>query len=268
MSANINESIEQIKERIAGDYKDLSNVSILRHMQDVVAVAYRYLLDLFAVHRVELQEFADSMVPGTILWYRDQLLLFQSGYELEIIDFRPAYSVIDEEARIVAYAHVKEMLGGIMCKVAKADRTELFTVPELNAIDAYMKKIKHPGTAVLIVNQPGDAITIEVDVEINKELIDEDGKLIGTTTYPVKDGIIDYINDGEFGGILTMNAMIDTIQSINGVELVRLKLVSATTHTLVDTVIFDLSEGINLMSYESEAGYMVLDEADLTINYL
>jgi hypothetical protein len=263
------ESIETIKERIAGDYNDLSKVSILRHLQDVVAIAYKLLTEIFDAHIIAVNTAIEASVPGTKGWYRDQLLKFQYGYDLELIDYRPAYSEEDIDAQIIEYVHVTERLGGIIAKVAKADRTELLTTEERNALLSYISKIKHPGTAVLLVNQPADEISLEMTVTVNKEIINTNGQLIANTyIYPVKDAILEFVNAGEFGGIINVDALVEYIRSEEGILHVNLELLTAHTHTLVDTVIYDFSNEINLLEYESEAGHVSLDESDLTITYI
>ncbi|MEZ5195127.1 MAG: hypothetical protein R2764_01610 [Bacteroidales bacterium] len=113
------ENIETIKERIASDYNDLSNVSILRHMQDVVAIAVKFLTELFESHKRTVQLIADSVQFGTINWYRAQVLKFQLGYDVDVISYdvgngdvvyRAGYTVEDATAQIIKHAAIAEAL--------------------------------------------------------------------------------------------------------------------------------------------------------------
>lgn len=273
----MSESINEIKQRIGIDYNDLSSVSITRHMEDVVAVAVDLLQTLYDTHQATVQQIADSGIYGIVPWYRSQILNFQYGHNLEVIEvdlgngitvYRPGYATEDEEAKIVAYAAVTESLGGILCKVAKEDRTVLLTTPEREALEAYLFKIKYPGTKINVVNQPADEFTVEVDVEVNKELINTSGeKISSSSTKPVEEAILSYLNESQFGGVFNVNLFEDHIQQVAGVVNVRLKIINVVTHTLISTVVYDLSNGINQFDYVSEAGHIVIDEADLTINY-
>lgn len=270
--------INEIKQRIGVDYNDLSKVSITRHMEDVVVLSVDMLNTLFATHKSIVQQIADSGIYGILPWYRQQTLNFQYGHELQIIEvdlgngitvYRPGYAVEDESAKIIKFVAITELVGGILVKVAKADRDELLITAELDALTAYLFKVKYPGTSVNIVNQPADAFTIEVDVFVNKELINTAGNKVGSiSTKPVRSAILTFINEYQFGGQFDVNLFEDHIQSISGVENVRLHHISAESHTLVNTVIYDLETGINNIEYISEAGHISIDEADLTINYL
>lgn len=261
-------TIAEIKQEIAGDYAHLSKVSVLRHLQDVIAVAVWLLQELFAAHKTEVQEIVDAARPGTLAWYRQQALNFQYGHELVLIDYIPGYAEEDEDAKIIAYCDVTENIGGIVMKVAKVDRTEVLTEAEDEAFRAYLSKIKHPGTSVALVNQLADEIVIDVDLVVNHEIINSQGKLQGTNTYPVSDAIDDYFENGEFGGKLYVDHLIDVIQAVEGVISVKLNYLDATSATLVNTVIYDLSIGTNLMYYNSEAGHMVIDNGNSAINIL
>ena len=258
----MSETIEQIKERIAGDYSDLSKVSLTRHFTDIVAVAYRYLTDIFSIHKLQVQQIADSMQIGTFEWWRQQMFLFQYGYNLSIIDYRSNYETIDEDARIIKYCYVIEQIDKVVIKIAKYPKTELLTQDEEDAILDYIFKIKYPGTKTMIVNQLADEITLSVDVYVNHEIIEVTGNV------SIKVSIIAYINNSEFGGIITVNALIDYIQSIDGVKDLNLKQLSADTSTGKNTVIYNLNSGINEISYESESGHYMLPSGNLTLNLI
>lgn len=277
---NSESQITEIKETIAGDYSHLSSVSILRHMQDVVAIAVWYLIDLFRQHKNTVENTIKNGRLYGLDWYRDMILTFQYGHDLVLKEVYidnmkykiPAYDEIDEEAQIVKYSDVIPQLGGIVARVAKADRTTLLTQDEKDALAEYLHKVKYPGTPIMIVNQPADQMEIEIDAVVDPQLIDSTGKGVSTTAYPVKDAIENYFESGEFGGKLNVNDFEEMLQGDNGVEgvvSVRIKIMKATTHTLINTVIYDLANGIHLFEYESEAGHFSIDpDNDLTINYL
>jgi len=262
--------INTIKETIAGDYSQLSRVSILRHLQDIIVVAVWHLENLFGLHKTEIQALLDKNIPGTLGWYREKVLKFQYGDTVVLIDYRPGYTIEDIAKQIIKYAHIAEQTGGIVVKVAKEDRTILLTGPEEDALVDYIHNIKYPGTSVFIVNLLADAITVELDIWVNPQLIDSTGLLIGELDeYPVKEAIMNYINQGEFGGLFVIQDFIDVIQAVEGVEKVRLLLVEAVPYSQIPipVIIFDLASGIDLTEYESEAGHLIIESNDLTINY-
>jgi hypothetical protein len=263
----MSENINQIKERIAGNYDHLSNASILSHLQDVVALAVLYLQDLFSIHKTKVETIVASAHPGTIAWYGDQILKFQYGHDLTVIDYKPQYETIDEDAQIIKYVHVTEQLGGIVVKVAKEDKQELLTLNELNAFKDFLHDIKYPGTTTLIVNQPADEVTVDIEVFVNPQILDSNGKHISETDYPVKQAIMDYFNNSVFGGKLQVSKFDDAVQEINGVEDIKLNGISMITHSAVNTTVFDLATGVNVVHYDSEAGHFLLVEENLTITY-
>jgi len=254
------ETIEQIKERIAGDYNDLSKVSITRHFTDIVAVAVRYLQDLFFIHKAEVETIVAAMQIGTFEWWRQQISLFQYGHELLIIDYRPAYETIDEAARIVKYAHVAESLGSVVIKVAKELKTELLTQGERDALEAYIHKIKYPGTKTILVNLPADEVAMVIDVVVDREIIE-----IGTDT-TIKLAIVAYINDSKFGGLLNITALIDFVQSVTGVRDVFLREIVSTPNAGASVTVYSFAQSIHHLQHESISGHWSLPEADLTLN--
>lgn len=258
-------TLAQIQQEIAGNYSHLSRVSILRHLQDVVAVATYIFQTILGLHKTEVQEIVGQARPATKGWYRARILEFQYGYSLEVVDGVPAYSEINEDARIIAFCHIAELIGMVVAKVAKEDREELLTQGELDALDDYIRDVKYPGTAVLVVNQPADELTMELDVWVDPAKIDSQGRTPGTSTYPISDAINTYFEEAEFGGKLSVSAFVDAIQQLDGVEEIRLLYIEANTHTDVNTVIFDLENGINEVTYDSEAGHMIVADP-LTIN--
>lgn len=265
------EDINTIKERIAGDYKHLSSVSILRHMQDIVAIAVWHLQNLFALHKTEIDAQMERQYVHTLGWWRSQILAFQLGDDLTLVDYRPAYVMIDETAQIIKYCHCIDFDGKIQIKVAKDKRTELLSLAEKDALDVYINQIKYPGTKYQVINLLPDIVAMVVDVFIDKQTIDLDGKQIGGDAYPVKEGIIAKVNDTEFGGELIVTDLIAYILSINGVEDVVLHNLESAydpgVGPLLHTFIYLLEDGINLGRHSAVSGHFTTDEVYLTINY-
>ncbi|MEZ5195128.1 MAG: hypothetical protein R2764_01615 [Bacteroidales bacterium] len=156
----------------------------------------------------------------------------------------------------------------MIVKVAKEDKTELMSSAERDAFDAYMFDIKYPGTSIFVVNQLPDRFTIEVDVIVNKQIIDLTGsKIDNSLSKPVKEAILNFANGSEFGGVFSVNEIEDVIQAVDGVLSVRLMHISALAYSGNTTIVYDLASGINILQYVSEAGHISLSEDDLTINY-
>ena len=243
----------------------------MRHLQDIISVAVWYLENAFTLHKTEVQAMLDKQIPGTLAWYREKTLAFQYNHTVVLIDYRPGYATEDADAQIIKYCHCTELITEVVIKVAKENRDERLTSSEKDALLEYLHAIKYPGTPIHLVDQNADIMTVELDVYVDHQLMSSDGESLGVkNTYPVQEAIISFINESEFGGKLVVNSLVDIIQAVDGVKRVSLKLIMAETDTNQGEpiIIFNLAGGIDLTEYESEAGHFIIDEADLTINYL
>ena len=81
----------------------------------------------------------------------------------------------------------------------------------------------------------------------------------------LKAAINTYLLNLDFDGVVNKTALIDVMQTVAGVEDIKLEILrgrtaSDTVGSVDNTTIFNLSAGINNRFYETSAGYVVLEE--------
>ena len=120
-----------------------------------------------------------------------------------------------------------------------------------------------PGVPITLINKAPDNLKVVVDVYIDPIAIEiGTGKLKNATdeTFPVKDAIKEYLENIEFNGAFVKNKFEAQLESAAGVKLINLTTLEWQYESLpfVDAGIYRVSS----------AGYFVIDDVNLTINYM
>lgn len=198
-----------------------SNVAVWRWFAGLFAYASYIVRVLFEKHKIEVENLLAQKEPGTLPWYVEQLRNFQQGYALEIINGRPAYSIIDEDAKVIKYAAGNEVNGQLLLKVAADDGSgnpEAVNAPTLSELNIYIQKKGFAGVKINLVSLTGDLIYLEASVYVDGLLINGLGQLISDTSVkPVELAILQYYKSLPFNGVFNRNALIDSVQDVNGV---------------------------------------------------
>lgn len=226
-----------------------SPTSIWRLWVYIVSYAVWLHETFWDVHKKEVSEIAARAIPGTPPWYRYQCLQYQDGYLLTWNEesLKYEYTAIDEDAKIVKYASIREQQGIVGVKVAKAAAgiPEPLSVPELASFSAYMNKIKFAGTFLNIVSEAADKLKVYADIHYNATLPE------ATIQSQVEAAINAYIRELPFDGRFQIIRLVDKIQSVEGVEDVEMGTVSAA---------FGVNPYVDIsLDYFPYAGYLEID---------
>lgn len=245
-----------------------SKVAIWRLWVFIQAFSIWIHESIFDAHVVEIEELIALNKIHTSRWYRNEALKFQYGFDYPETEIGGYNNDGVDEALIIAsliisQASVEELAGRLKIKVAKstAGVLEALNETEIDAFTQYMQLIKDAGTRLLIVSRPPDDFKVSLDIYFDPLILDGNGaRLDGTNNEPVLDAIKSFLYNLEFNGeFLTDNFEI-ALRNVEGVKLVGLNTIEARFGT---NPYADIIE-----TYIADAGYMTLNLAETTINYI
>ncbi len=250
-----------------GNVTSNSKVAIWRLWVFIQAFAIWLHEGIFETHKQEILELIALNKIHTARWYRGEALKFQLGFEL------PETGVYDNtnvdeadviESRIIAQASVEEIAGRLKIKVAKENSEQILEpleASELGAFTQYMELVKDAGTRLQITSRPPDDIRLSIDVYFDPLVLDGNGtRLDGSDNTPVIGAIQDFLYNLEFNGEFLTDNFENALRAVEGVQLIGLNSIEARFGTNSYASIIE--------TYIADAGYMVLNEAETTINYI
>lgn len=195
-----------------------SQVAIWRLWTYIVAVAIYVMEGLWDIKQRELEDLALKAVPGTEAWLQAQVLKFQYStidpQAIQLINFAPAYQVVDPTLRIITRCSVKQQVDkAIKIKVAKGVQPDLVPLitAEQTALESYIDKIKFAGTVATVVTLEADRMQVNATVYFDPQYTEAKVKQW------VKDAIVNYFNTLPFDGIVYNSKLEDAIQAVTGV---------------------------------------------------
>jgi hypothetical protein len=201
-----------------------SAVAIWRLWTRVIAASLETEEQLNDLFRIEMEQLAREAVPGTADWLQKRVLEFQydalSPQIVTVIDGKATYSTIDESLRIVTRAAVVEQSNGrVLVKVAKDDGSgglDALSALELSALTGYLDAIGFVGIPIDSISQPADRVGLNRNVEIYY-LRQYDPATVKANIITSIGTYLSSLSIDNFNGVITKTALIDAIQSVEGV---------------------------------------------------
>lgn len=175
-------------------------------------------------HKNEVSAEIERIMPHRPKWYRDKVLAFMEGKELEEdSDTYNTEGMTESEiaaCRVVKHAVATESRDASLLTVKVAggsagDRQPL-TASQEKQLQAYINEIKDAGVRIALVNMEADMFGCTVDVYYNAMLEPEGVRKECEAT------IRDYIENLPFNGEYTNMALVDRLQDVEGVKIVEL----------------------------------------------
>lgn len=231
-----------------------SQTAIWRLWTYIVAVSHFVLESLWDIFKVEIETLVASRRLGTPSWYIETSFDFQID---DSLNEDGSYAIIDEAKKIITRASFKEndIESVLVLKVAKGTITAptALSPTELTQFRSYINKLKFAGTKISIVSLNADLlrgnIKIYYDGIFNPNVITTD----------IQDAIKAYLFELPFDGVLITNELIERIRNVAGVldcEIVNLRGVQGVVEYPI------------ARTYETQAGYIQLDELNLLLNLI
>ena len=234
-----------------------SQTSIWRLWAYITAVAINLFEQIQDSFKVDIQNIAKTIVPGTPSWLRQKAIEFQysstSPQNLILVDLVPTYPVIDESLRIITRVSVTDSSNlTANVKVAKNDPPEPLSLLEKNALIDYLDTIRFVGTSINVINLEADRLYINANIYY-------DGAYSSVIEDNVKNALKEYLKNlssfENFNGVVRNSAIVDTIQKVEGVTDVLL----TQTKGRANATSFANATIINL-KYETFSGYIVEED--------
>lgn len=196
--------------------------NMLMYVFAVGAWALEKLLDL---HRAEVTEEIEALLPHRPKWYRDKVLAFMPDRELERDRDTYDLSGMKEEdiasGRPVKYAVAVESKDSSLLTIKVAGdaggKRGPISGEQEEQLRAYIAEIKDAGVRTVLVNMEPDTFGCAVDVYYDAMLRPE------LVRARCEEAIREYIENLPFNGEYTNMALVDALQVLEGVRVVEMR---------------------------------------------
>lgn len=224
-----------------------SKTAVWRNILETVAFMIFNFQESTQLHMKEIDDkIASQKIPNE-KWYREQALRFQYGFALDplsyIGEFLPTYedgngniiTATEQEiadSKMIKYASVTANVGSngvkkISMKIAGESMDEVITDEKALAFKSYIERIQATGDNIVVVNFLPDILLLQYKICFDPLILHPDGMSILTAEYPVKMAIQNFLQNLPFNGELSVEALEDTLQEVNGVtDLQKLEVSS------------------------------------------
>ena len=199
--------------------------SVENIMLYVWAVCAWTVEQLVSRHKEEVTAELEELIAHRPKWYRDKVLRFMVGKELEPDSDTYDTTGMSEgdiaAARVVKHAVAMESKDSSLLTIKVAGESggvrRPITPGQETQLKAYINEIKDAGVRTALVNMEADTFGCTVDVYYNAMLEPD------TVQTECRDVICDYIENLPFNGEYTNMALIDRLQQVEGVKIVELQ---------------------------------------------
>jgi len=260
----IQSSIEadiQAQPELATTLTSTSRRSIWRLFAFVQASAILLLEQIIDVFKAENEIKISKAIPATTSWITKRVFDFQysSGTPqvVQLVDFAPAYPVIDESLKIITRCSVVTTITNqVIIKTAKADPPVALSSPELVSLQSYVNTIGIAG--INYVCQSLDADRIYIDAEVYY-----DGQYSTVIQGTVNNAINLFLSSLPFNGQLKISDLEIAIRNVIGVNDVLIKNVKARDNGTAFSSATFLVQNNTVISrlFPTIAGYVVLEDS-------
>ena len=201
----------------------------------------------------EIENIIATMKPHSIRWYIQKIKSFQLGDVL--VDDEDYYEEIDETKQVVKYCNISEKNGYMAIKIAGQDandKPKKLDAPVVTAIGSYINKVKDAGVHYDLICRDADNFRASLRIYYDAQILNSSGERVdGTDSTPVEKAIVAYIESMPFDARYSNMALVDALQSVEGINVVDVVLAEAQYGNNPWVTINSL--------YIPDAGYMALD---------
>ena len=236
-----------------GQFSKISVESLLFY---AMAYCMMVLEKIFNDRTAELEAKFASLRPHTVGWYVAKIKAFQYNVTLPLDT--DVYPTVDEEKQIIKYCSVTATRGVLNVKIAGVDTSGRpvrlsdgsSEYPQaLKMITAYINRVKDAGVHFVISSGEADKFSCRLLVHYDP--------LHNVTVQTIKDNITKYLSSMPFDGVYSNMALIDALQTVEGVKVAEIISSQAS---------YGSNPPVNIVSlYRPDAGYMTLDDAKTQI---
>lgn len=263
MARQISEIQQQMLDNIAADpvlgslLTSTSRRAIYRLWTYIVAVAINTLEQLMDIFSAKVEAIAATAAPATATWLQAQILKFQysdtNPQVVQLINFAPAYPVVDESLRIITRCSVTTNLSSqVLVKVATGEPPAALTSAQVAALQSYLGEIGIAGVVYNVISQASDKLYVQANIFYQ-------GQYSAVIKANVIAAIEAYLSALPFNGQVKITDLEDAITGVEGVNDVVLVNVRARANGTVFASSSYLVQNQQTLSrlWNTIAGYMV-----------
>lgn len=241
----------------------------------IVASAINLFEQVQDAYITQAENIALKTPPGSPLWIQNQVFKYQydaSGAPatnvVVITDFSVGYATVDPTYNIVTLCSVTTATNGLVnVKVAQGDSTSGYSAisgTALTQLDGYLNEVIGAGIYHNVISLDSDFVAVYGDVYYQNGYagVIQSNVELAIKAYLDSISISDSTNSKpvNYTGQLKVSGLIDAILNAEGVTDFNLsKILGRANSTAFGsaTVVYDLSNSVNLRTYEMAAGYAV-----------
>lgn len=247
-----------------------SAVSLENIIFDDVATALWVNQQLFEQHKIDISAILNEQMSGTANWYAWKAKQFQFGQELVFeTDYYDNTGLTSEQIagrQVVKYAAAVESLDKsiLYLKIATESNgnRQPLSAAQLTAFKNYLNAYQYAGVRIVVINDQPDHMKLTIDIYYDPQVLDESGKrLDGNANTPVQDAIRNYLKNLPFNGMYTNQALVDTLQVLDGVDVAEIKFAASRYGAYTQFTEINARE-------IAHAGYYQISDANLILNFI
>lgn len=222
MARTVSEIQQQMLDNIAADatlatlLTSTSKRAIYRLYTYIVAVAINALEQLIDIFTASVEATAATAAPATSAWLQAQIFKFQYSATvpqvIQLINYAPAYPVVDESLRIITRCAVTTNLSNqVVVKVAKGATPTALDSTELESLQSYVNQIGIAGVNYTCTSSASDKLFVQANVYYQGQY----SAVIKANVIAAIDAFLAAI---PFNGQMKISDLEDTIRSVEGVN--------------------------------------------------
>ena len=235
-----------------------STTAIFKLWKYIVATQMFLQETLWDIYKAALELTISKAAVGTSAWLQDKVLKFQYDATTPQVlsvgsDFSVNYTTVDTTKQIITRAAVNRTAQRtVLVKVAKSDPPVALSGPELSSLNGYLDDICFAGVNYVATSLVSDKLYLKANVYY-------DGQYSSTISDAVISAVNVYLSALPFDGKIKLSAIVDSIQSVTGVNDVVLEDVAVRADaTAFSSKTYMVQGNTTLIPlYQLAAGYII-----------
>lgn len=235
-----------------------STTAIFKLWKYIVATQMFLQETLWDIYKAALELTISKAAVGTSAWLQDKVLKFQYDATTPQVlsvgsDFSVNYTTVDTTKQIITRAAVNRTAQRtVLVKVAKSDPPVALSSPELSSLNGYLDDICFAGVNYVATSLVSDKLYLKANVYY-------DGQYSSTISDSVISAVNVYLAALPFDGKIKLSAIVDSIQTVTGVNDVVLEDVAVRADaTAFASKTYMVQGNTTLIPlYQLAAGYII-----------
>jgi hypothetical protein len=249
---------EQAAQTGLSGLNSVSNSAIYKLWKYIVAAQMFLQETLWDIFKTDLELTISKAAVGTSAWLQDKVLKFQYDATTPQVltvgsDFSVNYTTVDATKLLITRAAVNRTAQRtVLVKVAKSDPPIALSGPELSSLNGYLDDICFAGVNYVATSLVSDKLYLKANVYY-------DGQYSSTISDAVISAVNVYLAALPFDGKIKLSAIVDSIQSVTGVNDVVLEDVAVRADaTAFSSKTYMVQGNTTLIPlYQLAAGYII-----------